>query len=246
MPYKDKEKQREAQRKWEKEHRGKGTRHRVWMFIFYPDSADEFWREEMDELGLPVCISPLHDKDTWTARDERKNQHHKAGEFKKAHYHGLADYPQPVDYETVKNDFSFLGTTNIKYAKSKASMALYLCHLRSDDKAQYSPDEVLEFGGADWRDWCSELDDIHATMKEMRVFIRDNNVTEFDVFQDWCDANNDEWSRALDLQCSWAIGNYIERRRNRQRAERMDAYRSIEVERRRDNEADARDMSEDD
>lgn len=46
MPYKDKEKQREAQRKWEKENRGAGKRHKVWMFIFYPDTAEVGWRDE--------------------------------------------------------------------------------------------------------------------------------------------------------------------------------------------------------
>lgn len=71
MPYKDKEKQREAQRKWEKENRGRGARHRVWMGIFYENTSPD-WRDELDELGLPVCVSPVHDKDTWTKRDERK------------------------------------------------------------------------------------------------------------------------------------------------------------------------------
>ena len=205
------------------------------MFIFYEESADEFWREEMDELGLPVCVSPLHDKDAWTERDERKDPKHKAGTTKKEHYHGLAEYPQPVDYETVRSDFAFLNTTNIKYVKSKGSMALYLCHIGSKDKAQYDPAEVLEFGGANWHDWCAEFQDLHVMMKEMRVFIRDNNVHEFADFQDWCDENNDEWSRALDLQCAWAIGNYLDRCRARAKA-----FAELERERRRDNEEDER------
>lgn len=235
MPYKDKEKQREAKRKWERENRSRGSRHRVWMFVFYPESADPDWREIADsELMLPFCVSPLHDNDTWTARDERKNPKHKAGELKKAHWHGLAEYPQPVDFATVKEDFAFLGTTNIKYAKSKASMALYLCHIGSKDKAQYDPAEVLEFGGANWHDWCGELEDVHAIMLEMRAFIVERNVTEFDLFQLWCDENNDTWSRALDLKCSWAIGNFIERRRNR-----IQQCAKLERERRRDNEGDA-------
>lgn len=234
MPYKDKEKQREAQRKWERENRGRGSRHRVWMFVFYPESADPDWREIADELGLPFCVSPLHDKDFWTARDERKNPKHIEGELKKAHWHGLAEYPQPVDFATVREDFAFLGTTNIKYAKSKASMALYLCHVGSKDKVQYDPAEVLEFGGANWHDWCGELEDVHATMLEMRAFIVEHNVTEFDLFQLWCDENNDTWSRALDLKCSWAIGNFIERRRNR-----IQQCAKLDRERRRDNEGDA-------
>ena len=209
MPYKDPEKAKEAKRKWEQENRGRGTRHRVWMFVFYPDSADQDWREISDELGLPFCVSPLHDSDKWTARDERKNPQHKAGELKKPHYHGLVEYPQPVDYKQVKDDFSYLNTTNIKYAKSKASMAAYLCHLKSMDKTRYAPEDVLEFGGANWHDWCSELDDVHATMKEMRAFIRENAITDFCTFWDWCDDHNDEWSRALDLKCAYAIERYM-------------------------------------
>lgn len=238
MPYKDKEKQREAQRKWERENRSRGSRHRVWMFVFYPESADPDWREIADsELMLPFCVSPLHDNDTWTARDERKNPKHKAGELKKAHWHGLAEYPQPVDFATVKEDFAFLGTSNIKYAKSKGSMALYLCHIGSKDKAQYDPAEVLEFGGANWHDWCSEIQDIHATMKEMRVWLRENvhiHNWEYTDFVDWCDEQNDEWSRALDLSCAWTIGNYMDK----MRAKRI-FYAKLDRERRRDNEGDS-------
>lgn len=78
MPYKDKEKQREAQRKWEKENRGAGKRHKVWMFIFYPDTAEVGWRDECDELGLPFLVSPLHDRDVWTAWAGNCGPHQKA------------------------------------------------------------------------------------------------------------------------------------------------------------------------
>lgn len=242
MPYKDPAKAREAKRKWEKKNRGKGARHRVWMFVFYEDSADPDWREDADEMGLPFLVSPLHDQDTWTARDERKNPKHKAGELKKPHFHGLAEYPQPVDYDTVKDDFAFLGTQSIKYAKSKPSMSRYLCHLDSHDKAQYDPAEVLEFGGANWHDWCGELEDVHKIMLEMRAFIRDENVniTEFDQFQDWCDENNDTWSRALDMKCAWSIGNYIERRRNRLQYEARVAASQVDATRRREFEDERR------
>lgn len=218
MPYKDPEKKKA----WEKKNRGAGSRHRVWTGIFYEESAEEGWYEELLEFDLPVCVSPIHDKDVWTARDARKNPKVIEGEVKKAHRHWVAEYPQPVDYATVKEDFSFLGCSSIKYVKSKSSMALYLCHLsaeaRKAGKAQYDPAEVLEFGGANWHDWCSELQDLHSMMKEMRVWLRENAAIhhwEFAEFQDWCDEFNDEWSRALDLKCAWAIGNYIERQRQR-------------------------------
>lgn len=219
MPYKDKEKQREAQRKWERENRGRGTQHTTWMFVFYPESADPDWREIADsELMLPFCVSPLHDKDRWTARDERKNPKHKAGELKKPHWHAIAEYPHAVSFAQVKEDFEFLGTTNIKYVRDKGSMALYLCHIGSKDKVLYDTQDVQEFGGANWHEWCSEVQDIHATMKEMRVWLRDNvqiHNWEFSDFVDWCDEENDDWSRALDTKCAWAIGNYMDKQRNK-------------------------------
>lgn len=95
MPYKDKEKQREAQRKWEKENRGAGKRHKVWMGIFYPDTAEDGWRDECDELGLSFLVSPLHDRDVWTAADERRNPDHIEGKKKEPHYHFMAIPSKP-------------------------------------------------------------------------------------------------------------------------------------------------------
>ena len=37
-----------------------------------------------------------------------------------------------------------------------------------------------------------------AQMRGMRRHIVANNVTEFAVFQNWCDENNERWSEALD------------------------------------------------
>lgn len=209
------EERRAYKREWDRKNRV-GKRHQVWTGIFYEESSPD-WREEIEELCVPVCVSPLHDRDVWTARDERKNPEHIEGEVKKAHRHFLVEYPSPVDYETVKGDFAFLsGGKLLKFVKSKSAMALYLVHAADKGKAKYDPAEVLEFCGANWRDWCSELEDLHSLMKQMRVWLRENpeiHHWEFSDFQDWCDEENDEWSRALDLKCAWAIGNYIDRQR---------------------------------
>lgn len=237
MPYKDPEKQREAQKKWEKENRGAGTRHKVWMFIFYEGDAEEGWREEAEEMGLPFLVSPLHDRDAWTAADERKNPKHIEGELKVAHRHGLAEYPNPVSYEQVKEDFAFLHTHSIKYVKSRSAMALYLTHRSAPEKTQYDAGDVLEFGGANYLDWCAEVTDVHRTMREMRVWLRENVAIhhwEFSDFVDWCDENDDQWSWALDLKCAWAIGNYMDKQRNKR-----DYRARLDRECRRDNEGDA-------
>ena len=59
-------------------------------------------------------------------------------------------------------------------------MAAYLCHLKSPDKAKYDPEGIVEFGGANWRDWCAQTDDLHGEMMAMRRHIMSHA-------QDWCD-----------------------------------------------------------
>lgn len=142
MPYADPDRQREAKRKYEQEKRKQ--RRTNWMLVFYEDQCPE-WREELDELGIPTLVSPSHDADEWTARDEKKNPKHKAGTLKEPHRHLLAMYDNPVSYDQVIEDFGFLKSKNVKYVKSLPAMARYLTHMDSPDKAQYDPEGVCEF-----------------------------------------------------------------------------------------------------
>lgn len=48
-----------------------------------------------------------------------------------------------------------------------------------------------------------------AQMRGMRRHIVANNVTEFAVFQNWCDENNERWAEALDSGCAIAIEMFI-------------------------------------
>ena len=61
------EERRAYKREWDRKNRV-GKRHQVWTGIFYEDTSPD-WREEIEELCVPVCVSPLHDRDVWTARD---------------------------------------------------------------------------------------------------------------------------------------------------------------------------------
>lgn len=46
-------------------------------------------------------------------------------------------------------------------------------------------------------------------MRAMRRYIVENGVTEFAVFQNWCDENNRMWAEALDSGCADAIEKFI-------------------------------------
>ena len=48
------------------------NRKRNWVFVLYPDSAPENWREQLREMLVPGFVSPLHDKDV-NADGDRKS-----------------------------------------------------------------------------------------------------------------------------------------------------------------------------
>lgn len=85
MPYKDKDKQKQAMQKARKkyEEEKRENRYRCWSLLFYPDSAPTDWADKLSELHLQIWVSPLHDKDVWNKADEQRNPIHKAGEPKK-------------------------------------------------------------------------------------------------------------------------------------------------------------------
>lgn len=214
MPYADPEKKKAKQREYDAK---REKRRANWMFVFYEESAPG-WRQEFDELGLPVLVSPLHDRDEWTKRDEEKDPAHKAGTLKKPHRHGIIMYDPntKASYSEVCSDLAFLNSKNIKWVKRLPAMVRYLTHEDSKEKAHYSRDGVLEFCGADYHDLYLQPDDEHAALQEMRAFVAEYFV-DFDLFWLWCDANRPEWARLLDGKC-YGIERFMKARRARLKA----------------------------
>lgn len=52
----------------------------------------------------------------------------------------------------------------------------------------------------------------HDMLRAMRKHIRENGITDFTDFQDWCDENNDRWSQAFDSGLSSVIEKYVDGR----------------------------------
>lgn len=59
---------------------------RQFTFLLYPENLPDDWETRLRELDIPIAISPLHNKDI----DK------KMGGFKKAHYHGICIYKNPI------------------------------------------------------------------------------------------------------------------------------------------------------
>lgn len=116
---------------------------RYWAGLIYPgDSCPDDWQERMQLSGLQILVSPLHDQDIADA---------KTGELKKPHRHVIAMWMNTTTRRNALKFFDqFNGPKTILRLENPRGMARYLIHLDNPDKAQYSPDDVLAFNGADW------------------------------------------------------------------------------------------------
>ena len=82
----------------------KQQRAKFWAFIVYPESCDlNRFIEDMTNYRVPYAISPLHDKDL-----------DKDGNIKKAHYHIILAYDNPLSFNTVADFTKQYGTIPIK------------------------------------------------------------------------------------------------------------------------------------
>lgn len=85
----------------------------------------------------------LHDKDTYTEEDEKKNSAHKAGTLKKAHYHIFLRLKDSTDSKYIAAAFS-VEEQYINKVKGKwVDVLLYATHRNALDKYQYSDEEVV-------------------------------------------------------------------------------------------------------
>lgn len=108
---------------------------RYFTFLLYP-SGEGFpsdWADRLETIGVPIAVSPLHDKD--------KSKTEPSG-FKKAHYHGLYIAKNPVTADSVrlklkavlsseKEECKAVSMVQVVH-KSVESVYLYLTHESKD------------------------------------------------------------------------------------------------------------------
>ena len=112
---------------------------RCWAFCVYPDSLPSNYEEIITNTGLPMCFSPLHDKDV-----------EEDGSIKKAHYHVICYYENPTTENNVKINVcdKLHGTIPLKLENMRG-MYRYHIHLDSPNKFQYDDRDRRFFNGFD-------------------------------------------------------------------------------------------------
>lgn len=142
---------------------------RIWASVGYPESLPTNWLDKLQETGLQIAISPLHDKDL-----------DPTGEVKKSHYHIIFNYDGPTTYNHVKELCDSLNMTIPIKLESLRGMYRYHLHLDNPEKYQYDDRDRILLNGFDTNQ-VNELTrtEIDKLKKEIQQFIISNNIYEY-------------------------------------------------------------------
>lgn len=181
-----------------KRHKGAVKRTRNYTTVFYPDSAPENWREILSELCVPCVVSPLHEKD--------KNPD---GTAKKPHWHVMFMYSAPKTISQAMELVSMINGVGCQPVKDTRAMARYFCHLDNPSKAQYSPDDVLCFGGADYLELIASTSDKYRAIAEMEEWCDEQGVDSYRDLCRYARKERPDWHRLLCTCCSVHMTAYL-------------------------------------
>lgn len=161
---------------------------RYFTFLLYPESIPTDWKMKLEAIGVPIAVSPLHDKDLSKVEGQT---------YKKAHYHVIYVAKNPVTAESVRLKIKrALGEKSLAkvqiVVQSMENMYLYLTHESKDaiakNKVKYSKkdirlinnfdiDRYITLDVEDKDDMLNEICDLIdeydlANMRELRRFIK--------------------------------------------------------------------------
>lgn len=202
MPYKDPEKQREAQRKSMAKARANKTA-RAWTAIVYPESAVEGWETILEGYHTPWAKSPLHDRDM-----------NADGTQKKPHWHILLSFEGKKSYEQVAAITSAIGGTIPQICHNQKGMVRYFIHKDNPEKAQYKQSDIQAFGGFDVAEMLkpSATESLNLQM-EMVDFCIKYDVVEFQDLLAYARSEREDWAIELGVH-SFMLFQFIKSRRH--------------------------------
>lgn len=171
------------------------TRKRNFACILYPDSLVEGWENVLSDLKVPAFLSPLHDKDV----------NNGDGSPKKPHYHLMVMYEgkktdEQFYHEVVKRLYKEGCEPSIgamEYVQSLRGYARYLAHMDNPEKAQYDPNDIKCYAGADFAAVASLVIDKYRIIGEMMDFCDDNHIYSYHQLVCYAREHRFDWFRTL-------------------------------------------------
>ena len=193
----------------------KDVKKRNWWFVLYPESAPPDWRDRLRATGLPIAISPLHDKDVYDNGEQ-------AGQPKKPHHHVILAYPGPTTYSVVcKLVQGELGQPIPQPLEAIRGGYRYLSHADNPEKYQYDAKDIETLNGFNILDYVDmTAAEAVAMNKELVSLIMELG------FADYCDFIEYLLFNGTDVQYEYAISHtlfftaYLKSRWQRERLSR--------------------------
>lgn len=147
----------------------RNVKKRYWAMVLYPESAPNNWREKLQDSGIQCAISPLHDKDINADNTP-----------KKPHYHIILCYEGPTTYKNVNSLCESLNQPIPQPLEQLRGYYRYLVHKDNPEKYQYDETGITTINGFDVSNFLDLTNSqIIAILKQLTVFIDDNNIFEY-------------------------------------------------------------------
>ena len=183
----------------------KDTRARNWTFIVYPESAPQNWIEQLKNEMIPFAVSPLHDEDI----------NEGTGEVKKAHFHVLIYFEGKKSFEQVKAIIEPLNASIPQTVNSQKGLIRYFVHKDNPEKHQYNINDIYTYGDIDVVSPFQTSTSRYDAIRQMKNYVKENNIIEFADLFDYSAENNEEWFRYLCDSCAYILQEYIKSLRHR-------------------------------
>ena len=183
----------------------KSIKKRNWAFVLYPESAPLNWRDMLQQTGLQIAISPLHNKDL-----------DPTGVPKKAHYHIILCYAGPTSFNVVRSLCDSLNQPIPIPLEQVKGYYRYLTHMDNPDKYQYDSKDIDTINGFEIGNYCeltrSEVNSIKLRIRE--IIIKADILEYSDLIDLLADSDmRDEWDIAVNN--TLFFDRYISSRRNK-------------------------------
>lgn len=179
---------------------------RNFTFLLYPDGEGfpSDWEERLEKIGVPIAISPLHDKDK-----DRKN-----GGYKKRHYHGIYIANNPVTADSVRLKLkAVLSSENMECKalarvmivyESLESMYLYLTHESKDaikkNKYRYDKADIKHINNFDIERYITiDVETKNQTLKSLLQIIRAYSIPNILDLHDFVEENGMDYGIDMNL-----------------------------------------------
>ena len=177
---------------------------RHWAFVMYPESLPENWQEILTQTGLPIAISPLHDKDVNPDKT-----------VKKKHYHVILTYNGPTSFAVVKKITDELNAPIPIALEAIKGYYRYFTHKDNPEKFQYDEKDIKTLNGFSVLDFVeitkSEVFEIKNILMDL---ICEKNFTEYADFMDFVRKNLTLAEKDVASSHTYFFCNYLSSRRH--------------------------------